>query len=140
MESINHMIEDFTAFWPRLKRRWEQGVKVIEHDDFSILCFPEDEDLLRRRLQLQVPPQCTRRQDTEPIRNCTLSGLKVTDSHFAVDIQDTMSLRSHVQSLMDNPCRFATFRDTVYHHAIPYPKEFGNQPSLFRHREGKKLC
>ena len=73
MESINYMIEDFTAFWPRLKRRWEQGVKVIEHDDFNVLCFLEDKHLLLRCLQLQVPPQCTRRQDTEPIRNLSTS-------------------------------------------------------------------
>ena len=145
MESINHMIEDFTAFWPRLKRRWEQGVKVIKHDDFNVLCFPEDEHLLLRRLQLQASPQSAGRQDTESGRNLSASkgsfqtGLEITNTHFSIDIQDTMSLRSHVQGFMDDPCRFSTFRDAVYHHAIPYPKEFGNQPNRFRDREGKEL-
>ena len=40
---------------------------------------------------------------------------------------------------MDNPCRLTALGCAVDHHAIPCPKEFGNQPSLFRYREGKKL-
>ena len=121
-------------------------MKVVEYDDFSVLCFPEDEHLLLRCLQLQASAQSAGRQDPESDRNLSArksrfqTGLEITNSHFAVDVKDRVSPCGHVQGLMDNPCRFAAFCDAVDHHTIPYPEEFGDQPRRFRNREGKKLC